>query len=70
MYVKHKVNCVCTKIVSPVQFSFEVYSALGAISVLVQNTSNDILASWLVDEIEVNASLTRSEGAGPWFCQS
>ena len=32
----------------------------------VQNSSKDILASWLVDEIEVNASLTRPAGAGPF----
>jgi uncharacterized protein len=31
-----------------------------------QNPSNDILVSWLVDEIEVNATLTRPEGAGPF----
>jgi fermentation-respiration switch protein FrsA (DUF1100 family) len=32
----------------------------------VQNSSNDILASWLVDEIEVNATLTRPAGEGPF----
>lgn len=32
----------------------------------VQNSFNDILASWLVDEIEVNASLTRPAGEGPF----
>ena len=32
----------------------------------VQNSSKDILASWLVDEIEVNASLTRPAGEGPF----
>lgn len=32
----------------------------------VQNSSNDILASWLVDNIEVNASLTRPVGTGPF----
>ena len=32
----------------------------------VQNSSKDILASWLVDEIEVNATLTRPAGAGPF----
>ena len=31
-----------------------------------QDSSNEILASWLVDEIEVNASLTRPAGAGPF----
>lgn len=31
-----------------------------------QNPSNDILASWLVDHIEVNASLTRPAGPGPF----
>ncbi|HEX7597026.1 MAG TPA: alpha/beta hydrolase [Polyangia bacterium] len=31
-----------------------------------QNSSNDILVSWLVDEIEVNATLTRPEGQGPF----
>jgi uncharacterized protein len=30
----------------------------------VQNTSNDILVNWLVDEIEVNATLTRPAGEG------
>ena len=32
----------------------------------LQNSSNDILASWLVDNIEVNASLTRPVGTGPF----
>ena len=32
----------------------------------VQNSSNDIFASWLVDEIEVDASLTRPAGEGPF----
>ena len=32
----------------------------------LQNSSNDILVSWLVDEIEVNATLTRPAGAGPF----
>jgi pimeloyl-ACP methyl ester carboxylesterase len=31
-----------------------------------QNSSNDILVNWLVDEIEVNATLTRPEGEGPF----
>ncbi len=31
-----------------------------------QNASNDILVSWLVDEIEVNATLTRPQGEGPF----
>ena len=31
-----------------------------------QNSSNDILVNWLVDEIEVNATLTRPEGKGPF----
>jgi uncharacterized protein len=30
------------------------------------NSSNDLPVSWLVDEIAVNASLTRPEGAGPF----
>jgi uncharacterized protein len=32
----------------------------------LQNSSNDILVSWLVDEIEVNATLTRPAGEGPF----
>lgn len=32
-----------------------------------QNPMNDILASWQVDGIEVNASLTRPPGAGPFL---
>ena len=32
----------------------------------LQNASNDILVNWLVDEIEVNATLTRPAGEGPF----
>jgi uncharacterized protein len=31
-----------------------------------KNSTNDILVSWLVDEIEVNATLTRPAGEGPF----
>jgi uncharacterized protein len=32
----------------------------------VQNSANDILVSWLADQIEVNATLTRPAGEGPF----
>ena len=32
----------------------------------VQNSANDILVSWLADEIEINATLTRPVGEGPF----